>query len=54
MTVQSNSELINQNVFSIKSVQSKIYKFGTLMKTIKSDDYKSKTVKMTGYIKVIM
>ena len=51
MTVQSNSELINQNVFSIKSVQSKIYKFGTLMKTIKSDDYKGKTVKMTGYIK---
>ncbi|MFT5252196.1 MAG: succinate dehydrogenase flavin-adding protein (antitoxin of CptAB toxin-antitoxin module) [Flavobacteriales bacterium] len=51
MTVQSNSELSNQNVFSIKSVQSKIYKFGTLMNTIKSDDYKGKTVKMTGYIK---
>ena len=51
MTVQTNSELINQNVFSIKSVQSKIYKFGTLMKTIKSEDYKGKTVKMTGYIK---
>ena len=51
MTVQNNSELINQNVFSIKSVQSKIYKFGTLMKTIKSEDYKGKTVKMTGYIK---
>jgi hypothetical protein len=51
MTVQSNSELSNQNVFSIKSVQSKIYKFGTLMNTIKSDDYKGKTVKMTGYVK---
>lgn len=51
MTVQSNSELNNQNVFSIKSVQSKIYKFGTLMNTIKSDDYKGKTVKMTGYVK---
>ncbi|WP_222616878.1 hypothetical protein [Flavobacterium kayseriense] len=51
MSLETPSEVSGQNIFSIKSVVSKIDKFGTLMNTMKSDDYKGKTVKMTGYIK---
>lgn len=40
-----------QNVFTIKSIKSKIDGFGSSMKTIKSDLYLGKTVKMTGYVK---
>jgi hypothetical protein len=51
MGLENNPEFINQNIFTIKSVQSKIKTFGTLMKTIKTDLYKGKTVKMSCYIK---
>ena len=40
-----------QNVFTIKSIKSKINGFGSSMRTIKSDLYLGKTVKMTGYVK---
>ena len=40
-----------QNVFTIKSIKSKIDGFGSSMKTIKSDFYLGKTVRMTGYVK---
>lgn len=45
------SEFANQEVYSIKSVKSKVYGFGNIMKTITSDAYLGKTVKMTGYVK---
>ena len=51
MNLEKNSESDNQNIFIIKSVKSKINGFGTLMKTIKPDLYKGKTVKMSGYVK---
>ncbi len=51
MNLEKNPEFGNQNIFTIKSVKSEIKGFGTLMKTIKSDLYKGKTVKMTGYVK---
>ena len=41
----------NQNVLKIKSIESQINGFGTLMKTIKSDSYLGKTLKMTAYVK---
>jgi ribosomal protein S20 len=44
-------EFSNQNILTIKSVKSKINGFGNSMKTIKSDSYLGKTVKMTGYVK---
>ncbi|WP_414000178.1 hypothetical protein ACMDB5_06390 [Flavobacterium sp. W1B] len=40
-----------QNVLTIKSIKSKIDGFGSSMKTINSDLYAGKTVKMTGYVK---
>lgn len=51
MNLEKNSESSSQNIFTIKSVKSKIEGFGTLMKTIKSDLYKGKTVKMSAYVK---
>jgi hypothetical protein len=41
----------NQNVFTIKSIKSKINGFGNIMKTIDATSYQGKTVKMSGYIK---
>jgi hypothetical protein len=41
----------NQNVIRINSIEKKINGFGTMMKTVKSDLYVGKTVKMTGYVK---
>ena len=40
-----------QNVFTIKSIKSKINGFGSSMRTIKSDLYLGKTVKMSGFVK---
>ena len=51
MSLEKSPEYGDQNIFTIKSVQSKISGFGTLMKTIKSDLYKGKTVKMSGFVK---
>ena len=51
MSFEKSSELADQNIFIIKSVKSKIAGFGTLMKTVQSDLYKGKTVKMTGFVK---
>jgi len=51
MGSENSSEFSNQNVLKIKSVKSKIEGFGTLMKSIKSDLYKEKTVKMSAYVK---
>lgn len=44
-------EFINQNILTIKSVKSQIIGFGNIMKSITSDLYLGKTVKMTGYVK---
>lgn len=44
-------EFIGQNVMTIKSIKNKINGFGTSMKTINSDLYLGKTVKMSGYVK---
>jgi hypothetical protein len=51
MNFERNPEFSNQNIFTIKSVKNKINGFATLMKSIKSDSFKGKTVKMTGYMK---
>lgn len=51
MNLEKNPESSDQNIFTIKSVQSKINGFGTLMKTAKTDLYTGKTVKMSGYVK---
>lgn len=51
MGADKTAEFSNQNVLKIKSIESKISGFGTLMKTIKSDLYLGKTVKMTAYVK---
>lgn len=51
MGSENSPDFSNQNVLKIKSVKSKIDGFGTLMKTIKSDLYKGKTVKMSAYVK---
>ena len=44
-------EFNNQNILTIKSVKSQIIGFGNIMKSIKSDLYLGKTIKMTGYVK---
>ena len=44
-------EFIGQKVMTIKSIKSEINGFGTSMKTINSDMYLGKTVKMTAYVK---
>lgn len=51
MNFEKNPELSDQNIFTIKSVQSKIKGFGSLNKYVKSDLYQNKTVKMTGYLR---
>ena len=51
MSFEKNPESLDQNIFTIKSVKSKIDGFGTLMKTVQSDSYKGKTVKMSGFVK---
>ena len=51
MSFEKNSETLDQNIFTIKSVKSKIDGFGTLMKTVQSDSYKGKTIKMSGFVK---
>ncbi|WP_248905622.1 hypothetical protein [Flavobacterium sp. K5-23] len=48
---ENNPEFNNQNIYTIKSIKSKISGFGNIMKTIKSDLYLGKTIKMTGYVK---
>ncbi|SHN65103.1 hypothetical protein SAMN05444395_103195 [Flavobacterium fryxellicola] len=45
------AEFTNQNVLTIKSVKSKINGFGNIMKSVNSELYAGKTVKMTGYVK---
>lgn len=44
-------EATNQNVFKIKSIKNKVEGFGNIMKTVPSEMYLGKTVKMTGYVK---
>ena len=51
MSFEKNPQLVDQNIFTMKSVKNKIYGFGSLMKTVPSDLYKGKTVKMSGYVK---
>jgi hypothetical protein len=51
MGPETKSEFNGQDVCKIKSIEDKIDGFGTMMKTIKSDVYLGKTVKMTGYVK---
>lgn len=51
MNFEKSVEFSNQDILTIKSLKSKISSFGTLMKTIKSDPYLGKTVKMTAYVK---
>ncbi|TDW46476.1 hypothetical protein EV144_106147 [Flavobacterium sp. 270] len=51
MGPDKSPEFSNQNVWKMRSVKSEISGFGTLMQTIKSDLYKGKTVKMSGYVK---
>ncbi len=51
MSLDNNVDFKNQNIFTIKSVKTKIKKFGTLMKTVKPDLYQGKTVKMTVTVK---
>ncbi len=40
-----------KEVYTIKSIKTKIEKFGNIMKTVDATPYQGKTVKMTGYIK---
>jgi hypothetical protein len=51
MNFEKNPESTDQNIFTIKSVQSKIKGFGSLGKSVKSNLYQDKMVKMTGYVK---
>lgn len=51
MSFEKNPKSAAENIFSIKSVKSKIDGFGTLMKSVSSESYKGKTVKMSGYVK---
>ncbi len=51
MGPDENIKLSNQDVFKIQSIEDKIKGFGTIMKTIKSDLFSGKTVKMTAYVK---
>lgn len=51
MGPDENFKLSNQDVFKIQSIEDKIKGFGTIMKTIKSDLFSGKTVKMTAYVK---
>ena len=51
MNFEKNPESKDQNIFTIKSVQTKIKDFGSLGKSVKSDLYKDKMVKMSGYMK---
>lgn len=51
MGPDKNIEFSNQTVLKIKSIESKINGFGTIMKTIKPDSYLGKTVRMTAYVK---
>ncbi|WP_281636265.1 hypothetical protein [Flavobacterium marginilacus] len=44
-------EFNNQNVFTVKSIKSKIDGFGTSMRTINPDLFLGKTIKMSGYVK---
>lgn len=46
-----NSAYANQEVYTIKSIKTKINGFGNIMKTIDASSYQGKTVKMTGYVK---
>lgn len=51
MGPDKSSEFSNENVLKIKSIERKIDGFGTIMKTIKSDSYLGKTVRMTVFVK---
>ncbi|MEC5165184.1 hypothetical protein RCH18_000909 [Flavobacterium sp. PL11] len=51
MSFEKNEKLTDQNIFTIKSVKSKIDGFGTLMKTVQSDSYKGKVIKLSGFVK---
>lgn len=51
MNFEKDTESANQNIFTIKSVKSKIKGFGSLGKSVKSNLYFGKTVKMTAYVK---
>ena len=41
----------NQEVYTIKSIKTKIVKFGNIMKTVDAIPFQGKTVKMTGFVK---
>lgn len=51
MNLVKSPESSDQNIFTIKSVQSKVNGFGTLGKYTKTDLYAGKTVTMSGYVK---
>ena len=51
MGSDAGAEINNQTVYKIKSIQSKINGFGTIMKTIQPEAFLGKTVKMTAYVK---
>ncbi|WDF64268.1 hypothetical protein [Flavobacterium sp. KACC 22763] len=51
MNFEKNPESEDRNILTIKSVQNKIKGFGTLMKSVKSNLYQDKTLKMTAYVK---
>ncbi|MFC5681557.1 OmpH family outer membrane protein [Flavobacterium sp. MAHUQ-51] len=51
MNSEKSAQFDSQDILTIKSVKSQIKDFGTLMKTIKSDSYLGKTLKMTAYVK---
>ena len=51
MQIQNTISGNRQNVSTIKSLEKKIEGFGNIMKTINSDEYRGKTIKMSGYVK---
>ncbi|UFH36744.1 hypothetical protein [Flavobacterium acetivorans] len=51
MGPEENTEFSGQTVLKIKSIESKINGFGNIMKTVNSDLYRGKNLKMTAYVK---
>ncbi len=51
MQIQNTISGNRQNVSTIKSLEKKIEGFGNIMKTFNSNEYRGKTIKMSGYIK---
>ena len=51
MQIQNTISGDRQNVSTIKSLEKKVEGFGNIMKTINSDEFRGKTIKMSGYVK---